>query len=264
MPLDAQAATQGVRQFELDLYYNAALKRFEVRHVGVFDAETTCFTFADCLTALRTFSDAHPQHVPLWVWLEPKEADDTMIDGNLLATVEAEIDAIWPANRRISPDDIRVDAVDLRSAVAAKGWPLLNTVRGKAIFTLLESGKVRDAYVAADPALKGRVLFAEGGKDTAWGVTAKIDDPISGAQAIGEAVLAGQLIRTRADATDEPWAGDTSRREAAFASGAQACSTDFPAEVAEPAGYSVRLPGLVVARCNPVNAPPGCPPGELE
>jgi hypothetical protein len=45
-----------------------------------------------------------------------------------------------------------------------------------------------------------------------------------------------------------------------IASGAQIVSTDYPAS--EPARweghYAVGLPGNVPARCNPVNAPPGC------
>jgi hypothetical protein len=45
-----------------------------------------------------------------------------------------------------------------------------------------------------------------------------------------------------------------------MASGAQLLSTDYP--VNEPArwpgNFVVTLPGKVVARCNPINAPYGC------
>ena len=256
-PLDVQAGELGVRQFELDVHWNADESRFEVRHVTLLDPETTCFTLKDCLTALRTFSDAHPQHVPLWVWIESKESDAALLDGTLLDALEAEIAAVWPADRRIDPDDVRGDAADLMTAVQTVGWPLLDDVRGRAMFSLLDGGVVRDAYVAKHPQLAGRILFAEGKPSDPWAAATKIDDPTA-SEAIAAALAAGQIVRTRADSTDEPWAGDTSRREAAFASGAQACSTDFPQEVAEPAGYSVQLPGGVAARCNPVTAPAGC------
>ncbi|MCB9739819.1 MAG: hypothetical protein H6747_11165 [Deltaproteobacteria bacterium] len=262
-PLDVQAGDLGVRQFELDVHWNAEAGKFEVHHVTLLDAETTCATLQACLSALRSFSDANPSHVPLWVWIESKDANDTIIDGNLLDKLEAEIAAIWPAERRVDPDDVRGDAPDLMTAVQNEGWPLLSEVRGRAMFSLLDGDKVRDAYVAAHPKLEGRILFAEGKPTDPWAAASKIDDPFA-AQAIADALAAGQLIRTRADSTDEPWAGDTKRREQALASGAQACSTDFPQEVAEPAGYSVTLPGGVAARCNPVTAPAGCRDADIE
>ena len=60
-------------------------------------------------------------------------------------------------------------------------------------------------------------------------------------------------MRTRADAdTREARSGETARREAAFASGAQVVSTDYyEPNPAFGTGYAVRLPGDGVARCNP-------------
>jgi hypothetical protein len=48
-------------------------------------------------------------------------------------------------------------------------------------------------------------------------------------------------------------------REAAFASGAHFVSTDYETpDTLFGTGYVVDLPGEGTARCNPVNAPPGC------
>ena len=79
-------------------------------------------------------------------------------------------------------------------------------------------------------------------------------------------MAAGYLVRTRADAdTKESRFNDTRRREAALASGAQYVSTDYLwPDPRFPGGYQVRLPGGVVARCNPVRRPDGCPAGDLE
>ena len=76
-------------------------------------------------------------------------------------------------------------------------------------------------------------------------------------------MAAGYLVRTRTDTpgVDAP-ANDTTRRDAAFASGAQYLSTDY--YVTEPLlgnDYVVDLPGPGPARCDPVNAPPDCEVG---
>jgi hypothetical protein len=79
-------------------------------------------------------------------------------------------------------------------------------------------------------------------------------------------VASGFIVRTRADAdTTEARNDDTTRREAALASGAQFVSTDFP--VPSPSfgtGYFVEIPGGTTARCNPVNGPAGCRSEALE
>jgi hypothetical protein len=78
--------------------------------------------------------------------------------------------------------------------------------------------------------------------------------------AIRKLVRRGYFVRTRAD---EPLttvlSGDTEQRRAAFASGAQMVSTDFPVP-----GMAARYDSDYVARmrtparCDPVNAPRGC------
>lgn len=86
------------------------------------------------------------------------------------------------------------------------------------------------------------------------------------ADGVRDLVTAGYLVRTRADAnTDEARAGDTTRREAAFASGAHFVATDY--EVADPEinpDYVVKVPSGTPARCNPVTAPSGCRSRDVE
>lgn len=78
-------------------------------------------------------------------------------------------------------------------------------------------------------------------------------------------VRAGYLVRTRTDVPAvDARADDTTRRDAAFLSGAQYLSTDF--YVVDPevgTDYVVVLPGGGelddgAVRCNPVNAPVAC------
>ena len=88
-------------------------------------------------------------------------------------------------------------------------------------------------------------------------------DPRGATEAtITDLVRMGYLVRTRADeAVVTPRSGDTTQRDAAFASGAQIVSTDYPVPgLATRWGstYVAQLPGGVLARCNPVRAPPTC------
>lgn len=75
------------------------------------------------------------------------------------------------------------------------------------------------------------------------------------------------MVRTRADAdTVQARTGDTTMRDAALATGAQWVSTDYPTISNNRFGtpYFAAIPGGTVARCNPVNAPPGCVSSLLE
>lgn len=78
----------------------------------------------------------------------------------------------------------------------------------------------------------------------------------------------GYFVRTRSDVPLQTVAeNDRSMLDAALASGAQLISTDFP-QIGMSARYGsdfvAALPGGGPARCNPVNAPPGCRGDRLE
>ncbi len=70
-----------------------------------------------------------------------------------------------------------------------------------------------------------------------------MNEPIASGARIRELVKQGFLVRTRADAdTREARSGETARREAAFASGAQVVSTDYyEPNPAFGTGYQVAL-----------------------
>ena len=75
------------------------------------------------------------------------------------------------------------------------------------------------------------------------------------------------IVRTRADADTVAGAGERHARwnRPRLSGGAQLVSTDY--EQPDPTignGYSVRIPGGTPARCDPVTAPPGCKPTDVE
>jgi len=118
-----------------------------------------------------------------------------------------------------------------------------------------------DAYTHGSADLTARVAFAPAAPIDPWAAIVVLDDPVPDHDAIVAALAAHLLVRTRAD-TDGVQARAT-RLEAALASGAQIVSTGFPAPVTG-LDYSVAIPGGTPSRCNPVTAPAGCAPTDIE
>ena len=261
-PLDEQLGI-GVRQFELDVVIDESGDEFAVLHVEQLDPLTTCATLTECITTMSTWSEAHPHHHPIVVLIEPKDAVPPEEAAAWLVTLETVIDGAWPTARLVVPDMVARDHGSLRAGLAADGWPTIDELRGRALFVLHEGGALRDAYTA--DGFAGRILFpdAMGDLEVEWAAVHTINDPIAQADAITAAVTTGHLVRTRADADNiEPMLNDTTRRDAALASGAHFVSTDFP-EPTE-SGYVVSIPDGTPSRCNPVHVAVGCTASAIE
>lgn len=303
-PLANQFSDQAVRQIELDVATDPKGGRYathrvlrvvnqptkstdpnlykpglKVIHEPEVDWETTCSTLRICLTQVRRWSAAHPTHAPMAVLLELKEDKTpdplhlgfvsaqpfTAKDLNELdTTIRSEI----PAKMLLTPDDLRGSAKTLPAAIRTKGWPTLAQARGKVMFLMDNEGSVRSLYLKGHENLAGRVLFTSSKPGEPSAAFVKENDPkgLKG-QRIQQLVRDGFVVRTRADAdTAEARSGDTSMRDAAFASGAQWVSTDYPTISDNHFGtpYFAAIPGGTVARCNPVNAPTGCESALLE
>ena len=263
VPIDQQLADQGVRHFELDLRVDPTEDIVVVFH-ETFDTETTCRRFTDCLQTLKDWSDASPGHHPLGVILEPKDDVEPAEADAWVDKVEQEVLSVWPKERIVTPELVQGGAPSLREAITTTGWPTLGELRGKIFFVLHETEVLRTAYTHGDTDLAGRAMFVQSLGEEPYASVLILNDPVDDAAAIADAVGAGFLVRTRADAdTIEARKGDTSRRDAAFAGGAQLISTDYPAPV-EGIDYSVDVPGGTPSRCNPVGAPEGCTPLAVE
>lgn len=256
-PLGDQLESAGVRQVELDLWDGA--DGLAVYHIPTVDDRTTCLRFADCLQALRTWSDAHPLHHAIVIMLEIKS---DLAGGT--ASLDAQILDVWPRERVVTPDDVRGDSATLREAVLGRGWPTLGATRGKAIFAMEATDAQVTEYREGHPNLEGRVLFPLVGVNEPYSAFVIMNDPIGGEAAILDAVSNGFLVRTRADSDSvEPTAGDTARLEAALRSGAQFISTDYPAAVPG-TPYVFEVPSGTPSRCNPVTAPADCTSKDIE
>lgn len=262
-PLADQAETQGVRQFELDLWFDDDAGRFEVFHIPFLDEGTTCRELSRCLSDLKGWSDDHLDHHPLLVLLEVKDAWDPEVGPARLDALDAEILAVWPEERLVTPDLVRGDAADLPEALATTGWPTLRVLRGRALFVLHVGGEWRDAYTGG-LTTADRPLFPDAMGDLALPISAvhTMNDPYD--PAIATVVDAGHLVRTRADGdTVQARTNDGSQRDQALASGAHFVSTDFPAPV-DWTEYRVDIPDGTPSRCNPRTAPSPCTSEAIE
>ena len=294
---DAQFSQHGIRQIEIDVYYDPEGGLFynrrgnlfiglpvpsgieelldpglKVLHFPDIDNRTHYITFVDALTAVKTWSDANPNHIPIFILVEAKEDGITSIypsligftqpvhfDGDALDAIDADIRSVFgnDLNKVLTPDDVRGDSESLEAVILDGGWPTIGESRGKVYFGLDNGGAIRDEYVADHPALANRVLFTSSDPGTPEAAFLKLNTPV---ESIAAYVAQGYIVRTRADAdTDEARTGDTGPRDLALSIGAQFVSTDYYVADARHdtsdgwTDYSVALPDNMIARENPIS-----------
>ena len=258
VPLAEQLASQAVRGVELDTHYDEAEGVFYVYHLPAIDEQSTCRLFTDCLRELKSWSDAHRAHHPLFVHVEPKSGYSIPVTEDYIERFEAEVRSVWPESRLVTPALVQGSAPTLAEALAGRGFPTLGETRGRALFYLDDDSDVRDAYTRGGKSLDGRLAFVDSDPGDPFGGVAILNDPIGDADAIAKALAAGFLVRTGADPDAVGLvSGDTTFLTAALASGAQLITTDYPVPVSGKA-FFVEIPGGTPSRCNPVTAVDGC------
>jgi hypothetical protein len=270
-PLDVQLESQGVRQFELDVNVNKTpAGTFSVVHIQGIDENSTCKAFLDCLNTIKTWSSAHPKHMPIGIQLELKNAD--FVSTSLpyrdwtptdLDALDSAIRSVFPENRMFTPDDLRLGHATLPAAIGNSGWPSVESMRGQVMFVMDNSGTFRSWYRTGHDALQGRVVFTNADPGDADAAFIKRNDPKGSFADIQSLIAQGYIVRTRADAdTVEARVNDTTSRDAAFASGSTWVSSDFVvpgrAQMLFGSPYVVQIPGGTPARCNPINTPTWC------
>jgi hypothetical protein len=245
----------------------------KVLHSPDFDFWSHTYTFRETLEQLKAWSDRHPGHLPIAILMnakdsvpdDPKRTQPLPFDAAAFDAWDAEIRAVLPAQKLITPDDVRGSHETLEKAVLAQQWPRLKEARGRFLFVLDEQGPKRDAYIAGHESLRERVMFANAEPGTPEAAFCIINDPVRALARIQQLVRAGYLVRTRADAdTREARSGDYSRMRAAFSSGAQFVSTDYYLPAPFPSRFQVVLPGGGPGRWNPLLAPEGASRMPLE
>ena len=239
---------------------------FKVLHVQDIDFHAVCLTFVACLTDLKTWSKAHPDHVPILVTLNAKDDEIAMpgsvtplkFDTAAFDALDAEVLSVFSRDELVTPDLVQGNAPTLRDAVLTKGWPTLSETRGKFLFALDEEGAKIAAYIGGRKSLEGRVMFVNAPEDSPAAAYLTLNETTDVPRITAD-VQKGFVVRTRADAdTLEARANDTSRRDKALVSGAQYVSTDYMRPDTRFSPYQARMPEGVVAACNPVRAAGKC------
>lgn len=218
-------------------YDETALQRpgLKLFHIQDIDFRSHHVLFRDALSALRSWSDAHPNHEPIYILMNTNDKKREGLTGPLpfdeaaLDSLDAEIRTFLGADKVITPDNVRGKYASLTEAITSKqAWPSLDEARGKFLFILDEKQARIEAYRANHPRLCGRVLFPALPMNDPDAAILVINDPIKDFLKIRRAVEAGYIVRTRADAgTKEARTNDLTRFEMAKASGAQVISTDY-------------------------------------
>jgi len=152
-PLDQQFAA-GVRQIELDIFADSEGGRyahpkgpdavaaanlpkdpdfdpeglmkkpgFKVMHLQDFDYRSTCQPLIACLEIVRAWSHSNPQHVPIFILLETKQADlppqyqattPEKLTAATFDALDAEIRSVFAPNEMITPESRARQARDAR------------------------------------------------------------------------------------------------------------------------------------------------------
>jgi hypothetical protein len=302
LPLTQQLVNYNIRGLELDswndptggLYYNRgglamqglpaasnipALNNpgFKIMHIPDFDFNPTNYTLVDALTEIKAWSDAHPNHLPLFINIETEVqtigdllpqlgyilAHAAPFDATAANELDAEIKSVFGSALPgvITPDDVRGAYPTLNAAVLAGNWPKLWAARGKVLFIVNADGNSGSVYISGHASLAGRACFVYVNPGTPEAAFVLLNDPVGGFTQIQQAVSQGYIVRTMSDdATLEARSGDYTNMNAAFASYAQIVSTDYykPDYRAGTPGwtdYHVVLPGGGAGRVDSISAP---------
>jgi Phosphoinositide phospholipase C, Ca2+-dependent len=267
-PLSEQLEKYGVRGLELDVNYDPTGGRFADRrglawvwkrsrsrdpemmkpgfkliHITDFDFNSTNATLVGALKEIKVWSDAHPDHLPVFINIEPKTdatgdaihqlhklAKSAPFDSAAVDALDAEVRSVFGNDLKgvITPDQVRGAYVSLEQAVLAGHWPALREARGKVVFIIDDGGKVRELYRRGHPSYTGRAMFAYSDPGTPEAAFVICNDPFSDYKRIQHCVKQGYIVRTRCDeGTIQARTGDYKQAQMAMNSWAQIISTDY-------------------------------------
>lgn len=239
---------------------------FKVFHIPDIDFRSHCLTFKGCLTEIKEWSDTNPDHLPIFITINPKNSGVSKpgftkvipFDADVLTALDQEIRELFDDNRLILPGSVKGNERDLKTAVEKNGWPPLDVVRGQMMFVLDAGREITTEYLSGD--YYSKPMFVNVPADHSASAFFILNDPIADEVTIKELVQMGFMVRTRADAnTQEARRGDLSRFEAAKRSGAQLISTDYYLPELSPDGqFGITFQPESYIRCNPVSSKNPC------
>jgi len=243
--------------------YNAVAMKdpgFKVLHIPDIDFRSDCATFKACLLSVQGWSQAHKDHLPIIITINPKTsgldkpgfAKVLPFDKNVLDALDKEILGVFGSDQLITPKQVKGKSKTLRNAVMDKGWPDLAKARGRILFVFDAGKDLTELYINGDDSYS-RPMFANTDFDNPHAAFFIMNDPVEQEKDIADRVRQGFMVRTRSDAdTKEARTGDKTRFEAAMRSGAQVITTDYYLKSLSPnQDFEIAFDGKY-SRCNPV------------
>jgi hypothetical protein len=226
--------SKGIEPLPYDAANKLQAPGLKLFHAQDIDFRSHHLLFTDALMELLTWSNAHPDHSPIFILINAK---DSPIPGMLaplpftataLDSIDMEISSVLPLEKLITPELVIGENKSLESAILGQGWPDLDKVKGRFLFVLDENEAKINRYLEKHPNLNNATFFVnvpEGNPNAGFMV---INDPIASFEKIRDMVAKGYMVRTRADSdTKQARLNDYSQFEKAKASGAQVISTDY-------------------------------------
>ncbi len=256
LPLAEQLEQRGMRAFELDVHRPLFGQDLEVYHITTVDSKTTCKRFKDCLGTLKNWSDQHPNHVTIFIWIEVKDATGGLKFDNF-DRVDTEIREVL-GDRLLTPDDLQGAYPTLQEAVQTEGWPRVDDARGKFVFMLDNDDRTPDVYLRNN-SLQGRVMFPRANESTLnspWAVVAKTDPGSFHTAAQQKNFMLSVNLCTPEGNANECF----SRLQKSLDAGTQILMDDFEGAASKQSlsGYYVQLRDQLTINCNPVTAGSAC------
>lgn len=244
---------------------------FKVLHIPDVDYNTHNFTFVSAIQEIKNWSDKHPAHLPIFIYIEPKESSVadvltflpfTKVVPYTLESMDAidnEIKSVFGngLDNVFSPDEMIGDYSTLEQAALAKNWPTLQAARGKVFFIIGGSDDFNAKYLNNHPNLNGRTcfLFSEPGNSECAFILG--NDAIGNEIKFQNYVKAGYMVRVFTDDYLDAQNNDYTKSKSATAGGSQILTTDYYRADSRWSDYTFRLPNHATAIVNPFSGPLG-------
>ena len=162
-------------------------------------------------------------------------------DAEAFAALDAEIRAVFQPDELITPDQMKGARQSAGSGAVRRLAQAGRSARQGDVPAGRQAEKT-DLYAGPAKSLQGRPMFIATDEKSPLASFICIDDPVKDQARIAGDVAAGFMVKTRADAdTREAREGETARRDAAFASGAQIVATNFLMPDKKIGDYQVNL-----------------------
>ncbi len=224
----------GIRSFEIDIEVfdrNGEIS-FTCMHSPYLEMTTSCYDFALAMKEIAMWSDNNPDHLPITIIIEPKEAFLPLKDMKAFGIGYAdEFEKVLYetlGDKLFTPSDMLRDYASFGEMRAADDWCKVKDMLGKVIILLHSFGDTEE-YIALDPSIKSQAMFPmlrEKDIDRDCTSFVLVNNPSALMKSNEEIIYEKKIIvRTRADKFTEIRAN---RLENAMKSGAQIVSTDYP------------------------------------